>query len=216
MDVLLVDNYDSFTFNLAQYIGEVDEEPRVERNDAITVEDVEDDPPDAIVISPGPGTPSDAGISLDLIERFGAEIPILGVCLGHQCIAVAEGAELQRADRLLHGKTSRVFHSDFQLYDDLPNPVTATRYHSLLVEETSIPDTLSVDAVSGENEIMGLHHVSRPLLGVQYHPESILTEQGRQLIRNFLDYARAPEELGVLEPPEVTTDEGEDDTATST
>lgn len=212
MDVLLIDNYDSFTYNLAQYIGEVDEQPRVERNDAVTVDEIEENPPEAIVISPGPGRPSDAGISLDVIEEFGEDVPILGVCLGHQCIAEAQGATLKRADRLLHGKTSRVYHGDFPLYDGLSNPLEATRYHSLLVEESSVPESLNVDALSEENEIMGLHHVDYPLIGVQYHPESILTEHGRSLIRNFLEYARNPEPLGVVEVPEIQLHEGEDDT----
>ncbi|MFB6346308.1 MAG: aminodeoxychorismate/anthranilate synthase component II, partial [bacterium] len=184
MKVLLIDNYDSFTFNLAQYIGEVDQEPQVERNDEITLGEIHENPPEAIVISPGPGTPSDAGISLDVIEEFGDEIPILGVCLGHQCIAQSQGAELKRADRLLHGKTADIFHSDFQLYEGLSNPLKATRYHSLLVDETTVPEALSVDALSEENEIMGLHHTDQPMIGVQYHPESILTEHGRRLIRN--------------------------------
>lgn len=215
METILIDNYDSFTFNLAQYIGEVDSNPRVVRNDEVTLEEIEESNPDAIVISPGPGTPSDAGISLDVVERLGREIPILGVCLGHQCIAEAHGASLRRAERLLHGKTSRVFHDDSPLYGGLPNPLEATRYHSLLVRRETVPESLVVDALSENDEIMGLHHVEFPLLGVQYHPESILTEQGRDLVRNFLEYAEEPSPLGNGDVPEIQT-EGEDDAVRNT
>lgn len=218
MKVLLIDNYDSFTYNLAQYIGEVDEEPDVVRNDEITVEEIKDKSPDSIVISPGPGSPSDAGISLEVIDKLGDEIPILGVCLGHQCIAEAHGGSLERAERLLHGKTSRIFHQNPVLYEGLPNPVKATRYHSLLVEPESLPDELVVDSLSGHKEVMGLHHVEKPLLGVQFHPESILTRQGRDVISNFLEFARDPKPLGAGSSPEVpeqshSVDQREDDSS---
>jgi para-aminobenzoate synthetase component 2 len=203
MNILLIDNYDSFTYNLAQYLGEVDEDPEVVRNDEITVEEIKDKAPEAIVISPGPGTPSDAGISLEVIDELGEDIPILGVCLGHQCIAEAHGGSLKRAERLLHGKTSQVFHQNPVLYQGLPNPVQATRYHSLLVEENTLPPELVIDSISEENEIMGLHHVEKPLIGVQFHPESILTEQGRGLISNFLQFASDPTPIGTGEPPTI-------------
>lgn len=203
MDVLVIDNYDSFTYNLVQYIGEVDEQPRVVRHDEVTVEDLERDPPGAIVISPGPGTPDDAGISTETIRRLGSDTPILGVCLGLQCLAVAHGGRVERADRLLHGKTSSIYHEASPLYEGLENPFTATRYHSLIVPEEDLPEVLSVDAVSEHGEIMGLRHRDHPVLGVQFHPESILTEHGRDLIRNFLDYARDPEPLGESDRPHV-------------
>lgn len=195
MKIVLIDNYDSFTYNLAQYIGEVEEEPEVLRNDEVTVEEIASKEPDAIIISPGPGTPSDARISLELLGEL-YYVPTLGVCLGHQCLAEAYGGSLKRADQLLHGKTSLVHHGSTPLYRGMGNPIEATRYHSLLVEENSLPDCLVVDARSESDEIMGLHHVSRPLVGVQYHPESILTEDGPRLISNFLEFARNPEELG--------------------
>lgn len=195
MKIVLIDNYDSFTYNLAQYIGEVEDEPEVLRNDEVTVDEIISKEPDAIVISPGPGTPSDAGISLDLLDELD-DVPTLGVCLGHQCLAEAYGGSLKRAERLLHGKTSRVHHGATPLYRGMDNPIEATRYHSLLVEEESVPDSLVVDARSENDEIMGLHHVSKPVMGVQYHPESILTDDGRTLISNFLEFARNPEELG--------------------
>lgn len=203
MDVLVIDNYDSFTYNLVQYIGEVNGAPRVVRNDEVAVEDLEADPPDAIVISPGPGTPDDAGISTEVVRRMGETTPILGVCLGLQCQAVAHGGQVIRADRLLHGKTSSIHHGESPLYRGLPNPFTATRYHSLIVDADDLPGELSVDAVSEHGEIMGLRHREHPVVGVQFHPESILTENGRDLMRNFLDYARDPYPLGASEPPEV-------------
>ena len=198
MKIVLIDNYDSFTYNLAQYIGEVEAEPEVLRNDEATVEEIRERDPDAIIISPGPGTPSDSGVSMDVLEEMD-RVPILGVCLGHQCLAESEGGSLKRAERLLHGKTSMVFHEDTPLYEGIPNPVEATRYHSLLVEEDSLPDSLVVDARTGNDEIMGLHHGSKPRLGVQFHPESILTDEGRTLISNFLEYAKNPRELGDTE-----------------
>lgn len=208
MKILLIDNYDSFTYNLAQYIGEVEDEPEVLRNDEVTVEEIKERNPDAIIISPGPGTPSDSGVSMDLLDELD-DVPTLGVCLGHQCMAESFGGNLKRAERLLHGKTSRVFHGETPLYEGINNPVEATRYHSLLVEEGSLPDSLVVDARSENDEIMGLHHVSKPLIGVQFHPESILTEQGRTLISNFLDFARNPRELGDDNMDPIST-EGEE------
>ncbi len=205
MKIILIDNYDSFTYNLAQYIGEVEDDPEVLRNDEETVDDIAAREPDAIIISPGPGTPSDSGVSMDVLDELD-DVPTLGVCLGQQCMAESFGGELKRAERLLHGKTSRIFHGDTSLYEGIHNPMEATRYHSLLVDEETFPDSLVVDARSENDEIMGLHHASQPLLGVQFHPESILTEQGRTLISNFLDFARNPRELGNDEmntiPPE--------------
>lgn len=203
MNILMVDNYDSFTYNLVQYIGEVSKPPEVIRNDVWNLDDVRKFAPDAIVISPGPGHPDDAGISLEIIRQLGSSTPILGVCLGHQCIASAYGGTIRRAERLLHGKTSKIFHSDSPLYRDLPNPFTATRYHSLIVEDSSLPEVLTVDAVSEQDEIMGLHHTEFPVLGVQFHPESILTQDGRRLIRNFLDFARSPQPLGTGRRPRI-------------
>ncbi|MFB6356875.1 MAG: aminodeoxychorismate/anthranilate synthase component II [bacterium] len=191
MKVLVIDNYDSFTYNLVQYIGEVDESPDVVRSDEKSVEEIAGEDYEAIVISPGPGTPEDAGVSMDVIRNLGEETPILGVCLGHQCIASVYGGTVKQADELLHGKTSGVFHSESPLYEELDNPFTATRYHSLIVGNENLPDELSIDALSEQGEIMGFHHREHPVLGVQYHPESILTEQGRTLIRNFLDYAQS-------------------------
>jgi len=203
LDVLVIDNYDSFTYNLVQYVGEVDEQPRVVRNDETTVEALEADPPGAIVISPGPGTPEDAGISTDVLRRLGPRVPVLGVCLGLQCLAVAHGGRIERAERLLHGKTSSIYHAGGALYEGIQSPFTATRYHSLIVPEEGVPDVLSVDALSGHGEIMGLRHREHPVLAVQFHPESILTEHGRTLIRNFLDYARDPYPPGASERPRV-------------
>ena len=192
MNLLVIDNYDSFTYNLVQYIGEVESRPRVVRNDQLTVEEIAGLEPRAIVISPGPGRPRDAGISLELIERLGSKIPILGVCLGQQSIAVACGGRVVRAAKIYHGKTSPVYHSRTALYRDIPNPFQATRYHSLEVSRVGFPAELVIDAITKQGEIMGLHHRKYPLIGVQYHPESILTEAGKNLITNFLDYAKNP------------------------
>jgi anthranilate synthase/aminodeoxychorismate synthase-like glutamine amidotransferase len=215
MRVLVIDNYDSFTYNLVQFIEEANlaSEVKVVRNDAWSLEDVESYDPDAIVISPGPGTPEEAGISTETIERFGPSVPTLGVCLGHQCIATAFGGTIQSAERLLHGKTSDIFHRDLPVYDHLPDPFEATRYHSLIVDEEELPDELSVDAVSEKNEVMGLHHESYPVVGVQFHPESILTEDGRRLIKNFLEWAREPEELGESERPRPVEPDADADPA---
>ena len=183
--LLILDNYDSFTYNLAQLFGELGEEVAVVRSDQLTVADVIEWQPQRIVISPGPGGPSDAGISLDLIIRLGGSVPVLGVCLGHQCIGAAFGGRVVRAPRLMHGKTSLIYHQGTSLFSGLPNPFEATRYHSLIVEQP-LPDELLATAFTGEGELMGLQHRSLPIFGVQFHPESILTPLGRQILENFL------------------------------
>ena len=185
--VLVIDNYDSFTYNLVQYIGELGAEPDVRRNDALTLADVAALNPDRILISPGPGTPDDAGISLDLIREFGPKVPILGVCLGHQAIGQALGGNVVRAERLMHGKTSSIIHNGQGVFAGLPSPLEATRYHSLIVDRDTVPDDLEITAETAEGEIMGLKHKTWPLEGVQFHPESVLTEHGMQMIANFLN-----------------------------
>jgi len=184
--LLVIDNYDSFTYNLVQYFGELGADPVVKRNDAITANEVEKMRPDKIVISPGPGTPADAGISMDLIRRFGPKLPILGVCLGHQSIGEVYGGKVVRAERLMHGKTSPIRHDGKGVFAGLPNPFEATRYHSLLVENKSVPACLEVTADTAEGEIMGLRHREFPVHGVQFHPESILSKEGKDLLANFL------------------------------
>ena len=184
--ILMIDNYDSFTWNLVQYIGEIAETPRVVRNDEITVDEIARLKPDAIVISPGPGRPKDAGICLDVVRRYSGTIPILGVCLGHQCIGEAFGGSIVRAERLVHGKTSAVIHTGRGIFLDIDNPFQATRYHSLLVARDGLPPVLEVLAWTPENEIMAIRHREHETWGVQFHPESILTVQGKDLLRNFL------------------------------
>ena len=184
--LLVIDNYDSFTYNLVQYFGELGADPVVKRNDAVTTDEVEKMRPQKIVISPGPGTPSDAGISMDLIRRFGPKLPILGVCLGHQSIGEVYGGKVVRAERLMHGKTSPIRHDGKGVFAGLPNPFEATRYHSLLVEKKSVPACLEVTADTAEGEIMGLRHRDFPVHGVQFHPESILSKEGKDLLANFL------------------------------
>jgi len=184
--ILVIDNYDSFTFNLVQYLGELGEKVRVVRNDKITLKEVEELRPARIVISPGPCTPKEAGISCGIISHFAGCIPILGVCLGHQCIGVAFGGRIVRAGRLMHGKTSPIHHDGRTLFRDLPNPFEATRYHSLLVERESLPACLEVSAETTEGEVMGLRHKDHLVEGVQFHPESILTAVGKDLLRNLL------------------------------
>ena len=184
--LLMIDNYDSFTYNLVQYFGELGADPVVKRNDAITPEEVEKLRPGRIVISPGPGTPADAGISMEVIRRMGKTTPILGVCLGHQCIAETYGGKVVRADRLMHGKTSPIRHEGSGVFAGLPNPFEATRYHSLIVEKSSVPPCLRITADTAEGEIMGLQHREFPVHGVQFHPESILSREGKDLLRNFL------------------------------
>ena len=184
--LLVIDNYDSFTYNLVQYFGELGADPQVKRNDAITIEELEKMRPAKIVISPGPGTPADAGISMEVIRRLGPKIPILGVCLGHQSIGEVYGGKVVRAERLMHGKTSPIQHDGKGVFAKLPNPFEATRYHSLIVERDSVPNCLEVSAETAEGEIMGLRHREYPVHGVQFHPESILSKEGKDLLANFL------------------------------
>jgi anthranilate synthase/aminodeoxychorismate synthase-like glutamine amidotransferase len=188
--LLVIDNYDSFTYNLVQYLGELGQQVRVVRNNEVSVDEVERILPEAIVISPGPCTPNEAGISLQVIDRLAGKIPILGVCLGHQAIGQAFGGKVIRAKEVVHGKTSRVFHDDKGLFAGLPNPFEATRYHSLIVERASLPDCLEITAKTWDEEIMGLRHKSLPVEGVQFHPESFLTKVGKDLLRNFLRLAK--------------------------
>jgi anthranilate synthase/aminodeoxychorismate synthase-like glutamine amidotransferase len=183
---LVIDNYDSFTYNLVQYFGELGADPQVKRNDAITPDEVEKMKPQKIVISPGPGRPQEAGISMELIRKFGVKIPILGVCLGHQCMGEVYGGKVVRAGRLMHGKTSPIQHDGKGVFQGLPNPFDATRYHSLIVEKNSVPSCLEVCAETAEGEIMGLRHREYPVHGVQFHPESILSKEGKDLLANFL------------------------------
>jgi anthranilate synthase/aminodeoxychorismate synthase-like glutamine amidotransferase len=184
--MLIIDNYDSFTYNLVQYFGELGADLVVKRNDQVTLDEVAEMHPDRICISPGPGTPLDAGISNDLILKFGPTTPILGVCLGHQCIGHVFGGEVVRADRIMHGKTSPIMHEGDGVFRSLPNPFEATRYHSLIVRRESLPPELEVTAETAQREIMGLRHRRYPIQGVQFHPESIMTGVGKQLLLNFL------------------------------
>ncbi len=184
--ILIIDNYDSFTYNLVQYLGELGAELVVHRNDEITLEEIECLAADKIVISPGPCTPREAGISRNLIRRFAGRTPILGVCLGHQCIGEAFGGDVVRADRLMHGKTSMVYHNGEEIFAGLENPFAATRYHSLIVDREGLPDCFNIVAWTCEEEIMGLRHKHHPIWGVQFHPESILTIEGKRLLGNFL------------------------------
>jgi anthranilate synthase/aminodeoxychorismate synthase-like glutamine amidotransferase len=185
--ILIIDNYDSFTYNLVQYLGAMGKEMQVFRNDQITLDQAQRLKPGHLVISPGPGSPSEAGISNDLIKFFADKIPILGVCLGHQCLAYVFGGEVNRAERVMHGKTSPVYHNGRELFLGLPNPFTATRYHSLIVREENLPDSLEVTAHTAEGEIMGLKRRGHRVYGVQFHPESILTKEGRLILQNFLN-----------------------------
>jgi anthranilate synthase/aminodeoxychorismate synthase-like glutamine amidotransferase len=185
--ILVLDNYDSFTYNLVQYFGELGADLHVVRNDQITVAEIEKLAPERIVVSPGPCTPHEAGISSEVIRTFGKRLPILGVCLGHQCIGEVYGGEVVRADRLMHGKTSPIVHTSQGVFKDLPSPFKATRYHSLIVKRDTLPDVLEITAETAEGEIMGLQHKTLPVHGVQFHPESILTTEGQHLLRNFLE-----------------------------
>jgi anthranilate synthase/aminodeoxychorismate synthase-like glutamine amidotransferase len=184
--MLVLDNYDSFTYNLVQYFGELGAEMAIKRNDEITVEEIARMKPERIVISPGPCTPTEAGISNEVIRRFGATTPLLGVCLGHQCIGEVFGGDVVRADRLMHGKTSPIEHDGKGVFAGLPNPFEATRYHSLIVKRATFPGALEISAETAEGEIMGLRHREYPIHGVQFHPESILTLEGKNLLKNFL------------------------------
>lgn len=185
--ILFIDNYDSFTFNLVQYVGETGEELTVSRPNKITLDEIREMKPDRIILSPGPGHPKDAALSLDIIREFMDTTPILGVCLGHQCIAHAFGAEVHEADRLVHGKISPIYHHNRGVLEGIASPFDATRYHSLVVNEDSLPDELEVTAYTSDGEIMGLIHRDHPLYGLQFHPESILTKTGKKIIRNFLE-----------------------------
>jgi anthranilate synthase/aminodeoxychorismate synthase-like glutamine amidotransferase len=184
--ILVIDNYDSFTYNLVQYFGELGADPLVRRNDEITLAEIAALKPERIVISPGPCTPKEAGISCDVLREFGGKLPIFGVCLGHQCMGDVYGGEVVRADRLMHGKTSPILHTGKNVFTGLPSPFEATRYHSLLVRRESLPDCLEITAWTEEGEIMGLAHKELPVYGVQFHPESILTSEGKRLLGNFL------------------------------
>ncbi len=184
--ILMIDNYDSFTFNLVQYLGELGQEIKVFRNNKISLAEISALQPDYIVISPGPCTPNEAGISIAVIERFAGQIPILGVCLGHQSIGQVFGGRVIRAENLMHGKTSQIYHDGKTVFRDLPSPFTATRYHSLIIERKSLPDCLEITAETAAGEIMGVRHKTYVVEGVQFHPESILTEEGKKLLGNFL------------------------------
>jgi anthranilate synthase/aminodeoxychorismate synthase-like glutamine amidotransferase len=188
--LLIIDNYDSFTYNLVQYFGELGAEPVVRRNDEITVAEIEALKPEAVVISPGPCTPKEAGISNEVIATIGPKLPVLGVCLGHQCIGHVYGGAVVRAGRLMHGKTSPILHDNSGVFADLPSPFEATRYHSLLIDPPTMPASLVVTAHTAEGEIMGVRHQEFPIHGVQFHPESILTRHGKDLLKNFLRITR--------------------------
>jgi para-aminobenzoate synthetase component 2 len=191
--ILVIDNYDSFTYNLVQYLGELGEEIVVKRNDEIDLAGIEALAPDHILISPGPCTPNEAGISLALIDRFKGEIPIFGVCLGHQAIGQAFGGDVIKAENLMHGKTSDIHHNGKTIFEGVPSPFTATRYHSLIVKRETLPDCLEITAETDNGEIMGLRHKEYPIEGVQFHPESIITQHGLTLLRNFLSSRLGPQ-----------------------
>jgi anthranilate synthase/aminodeoxychorismate synthase-like glutamine amidotransferase len=184
--ILVIDNYDSFTYNLVQYLGELGADLKIYRNDKITIQEIRDLRPEKILISPGPGYPKDAGISIQVIKEFAAKVPILGVCLGHQAIGEAFGGKIVQAKRFMHGKTSDIHHDGKTIFKGLSNPFTATRYHSLLVEKASLPDVLEISAWTDKDEIMGIRHKQFKVEGIQFHPESILTTEGKKLLKNFL------------------------------
>jgi anthranilate synthase/aminodeoxychorismate synthase-like glutamine amidotransferase len=190
--ILVIDNYDSFTYNLVQYLGELGAEPVVKRNDEITVDEIKSLEPDAIVISPGPGTPDSAGVSIDVVKQLGSSVPILGVCLGHQAIAEAYGGKVVRARQLMHGKTSKIEHDSRGLFDGVDSPLEVMRYHSLTVEQSSLPDELEVIAWANEDqsEIHAMRHRTLPVWGVQFHPESVMTQSGKKILTNFLELAK--------------------------
>jgi anthranilate synthase/aminodeoxychorismate synthase-like glutamine amidotransferase len=185
--ILMIDNYDSFTYNIVQYMGELGADMLVERNDQISIEEIEALNPKKIVISPGPCTPDKAGVSVAVIKHFAGKVPLLGVCLGHQSVGAAFGGEIIKAGKLMHGKTSEVRHDGKTLFKDLPNPFTATRYHSLVLNRKALPDCFEISAESDDNEIMGIRHKELPVEGVQFHPESILTTHGKDLLKNFIE-----------------------------
>ncbi len=184
--ILMIDNYDSFTFNLVQYLGDFEPEIMVVRNDQISTPEIQAIDPEAIIISPGPGTPDDAGICKQMIRELGTEFPILGICLGHQCIGEVYGGIVDRAPRLMHGKTSQIHHDDHPLFEDVPNPFEATRYHSLIINPEGFPSELEIIAKTRSGEIMGVQHMLYPVYGLQFHPESILTTSGKQILKNFI------------------------------
>jgi len=185
--IVMIDNYDSFTYNLVQYLGEMGQELKVFRNDKVTMPEIEALKPDQIVISPGPCTPKEAGVSVEAIRHFAGKVPILGVCLGHQSVGYAFGGDIVRADRLMHGKTSMIHHDGEGVFRGLPNPFEATRYHSLVIRRETMPDCLVITAETDDREVMGVRHRELPIEGVQFHPESILTKSGKQLLRNFVE-----------------------------
>ncbi|KEZ49657.1 MULTISPECIES: aminodeoxychorismate/anthranilate synthase component II [Metabacillus] len=193
--ILMIDNYDSFTFNLVQYLGELGEELTVRRNDEITLDEIEEMAPDFLMISPGPCSPNEAGISMAAIERFAGKIPIFGVCLGHQSIAQVFGGDVVRAERLMHGKTSEMHHDGKTIFQDIENPFTATRYHSLIVKKETLPDCFDITAWTEEGEIMAIRHKTLPVEGVQFHPESIMTSFGKNLLGNFIKTHRPAEKI---------------------
>lgn len=188
--IIIIDNYDSFTYNLYQYVGEINPEVKVFRNDEVTIEALKQIDIDHIIISPGPGFPKDSGISKEVIKTFGKAIPILGVCLGHQCIGEVFGGRIVHAKEMVHGKTSMITHNEMELFKGLENPLRVTRYHSLVVERDSIDDELIITAESSDGEIMGLKHKEYPIFGLQFHPESIATQDGKELLKNFLNYRK--------------------------
>ena len=185
--ILMIDNYDSFTYNLVQYLGILGSDVKVRRNDHVTLEEIDTMAPERLVISPGPGIPQTSGIIVPLIQRFYQQVPILGVCLGHQAVAVALGGKVVRAGRLMHGKVSEIHHDGQGVFHDVPDPFTATRYHSLAVEEATLPSSLEITARAEDGEIMGVRHKDYPVHGIQFHPESILTEEGMRILENFLN-----------------------------
>ncbi len=184
--ILLIDNYDSFTYNLVQYLGELKQQVIVERNDCISIEKIKKLKPKQIVISPGPCTPKEAGLSCEIIKQFAGNTPILGVCLGHQCIGYAFGADIIRAKKLMHGKTSKIYHNRKSIFKNIPNPFTATRYYSLVIDEKTLPKSFIINARSDDGVIMAIEHKNFPLWGVQFHPESILTKEGKNILANFI------------------------------
>ncbi|KGX93993.1 anthranilate synthase subunit II [Pontibacillus halophilus JSM 076056 = DSM 19796] len=195
--ILMIDNYDSFTFNLVQYLGELESDVVVRRNDEVTIEEIKEMAPDAIVLSPGPCSPNEAGVCLRVVQAFAGKIPILGVCLGHQTIVQAFGGKIGRVKELYHGKTSQIIHDGRSMFNKLPKPITVGRYHSLIAEIDTLPDVLEQTAYTPDGEIMGVRHKDYAVEGVQFHPESILTDYGKQMLKNFLEYYQVGEQLTV-------------------